>query len=150
MIFQIEKFQDYSATVSVLIHNTENKDTVLSKLSSVFGIEFNNKVLETVTEGHWKNEISLIKIELDELQTRSVLEKVFCTLSILDRNAISDSLNRSTDEKENFYLRRDKQNLCIGKITISDKDSIKLKFKPKNKYKQNNKLNQLEKRTLKG
>lgn len=77
MIFQIEKFQDYSATVSVLIHNTENKDTVLSKLSSVFGIEFNNKVLETVTEGHWKNEISLIKIELDELQTRSVLEKVF-------------------------------------------------------------------------
>ena len=77
MIFQIEKFQDYSATVSVLIHNTENKDTVLSKLSSVFGIEFNNKVLETVTEGHWKNEISLIKIELTNCKQQAYWRKFF-------------------------------------------------------------------------
>jgi RNA binding exosome subunit len=143
MIFQIENFQDYSAAISVLIHSTENKDKILSKISSAFGIQFeNNKFDEIVTEGHWKNEISLIKIELDETQTRIVLEKVYRNLSILDRNIISESFRRSTDEKENFYLRLDKQNICNGKIALSDKDSIKLKFKPKNRYKQYNKINQ--------
>jgi len=143
MIFQIENFQDYSATISVLIHCTENKDNILSKISSAFSIQFEiDKVEELVTEGHWKNEISLINIELDESQTRTVLEKIYRTLSTLDRNTIADSLRRSTDEKENFYLRLDKQNMCIGKITLSDKDSIKLKFKPKNRYSQYRKINQ--------
>lgn len=143
MIFQIENFQDYSATISVLIHTTESKDKILSKISSAFGIQFeNNKFEEIVTEGHWKNEISLIKIELDETQTRNVIEKVYRNLSIIDRNTISESFRRSTDERENFYLRLDKQNICNGKITLSDKDSIKLKLKPKNRYKQYNKNNQ--------
>jgi hypothetical protein len=39
-------------------------------------------------------------------------------------------LEYSVDEKNNLYLRIDKQSLCEGKIALSDQDSIKIKFKP--------------------
>jgi hypothetical protein len=35
-----------------------------------------------------------------------------------------------SDEKGNFYLRLDKQRMCQGKISLSEADAVRIRFRP--------------------
>jgi RNA binding exosome subunit len=98
------------------------------------------KILVSSAEGHWGNEISLIKADCDHKESNVLLEKIITGLKIGEKKYLLQSISKSFDEKDNFYIRLNKQSMCKGAISLSEHDSIRIRFKPIKEFNQNNKF----------
>ena len=134
----IETLDLAGATISVVLHATEDKDKVKSKIIQVFNLN-STKFEEIESRGHWGNEISLLNLSLEQTEAGQLIRKIYSLLDKTGKNDFLNSLLQSVDEKNNLYLRIDKQKLCSDHLALSDKDSIKIKFKPLKTFKQGNK-----------
>ena len=108
-------------------------------MSDVFSIA-KEKILVSSAEGHWGNEISLIKVHCDHKESHVLLSRIIANLKIAEKKYLLQSISNSFDEKDNFYIRLNKQSMCKGSISLSEHDSIRLRFKPIKEFNQNNKF----------
>lgn len=125
------------ATISVVIHATEDKDNVISKIIKVLSLN-SARFQEFNTRGHWGNQIVLLKLSLGQTLAGKILKTIYTSLGDNKKTAFLSSLEQSIDEKYNLYVRIDKQSICREEISLSDQDSIKIKFRP-SKFRQSNK-----------
>jgi RNA binding exosome subunit len=91
--------------------------------------DLKEKFEEIEYEGHWGNKISRLTTVINKKDTQILIEKIFKKLSFLDRENLLLNLDKHIDEKGNLYLRLDKQRICKNKISLSDTEGIKIKFK---------------------
>ncbi len=125
------------ATISFVIHATEDKDKVISKIVKVLSLN-SERFQEFNTKGHWGNQIVMLNLSLGHTHAGRIIRTVYTSLDDNNKNTFSSSLEQSIDEKHNLYVRIDKQSICRGEISLSDQDSIKIKFRP-SKFRQSNK-----------
>jgi RNA binding exosome subunit len=125
------------ATISVVIHVTEDKDKVISKIVKVLSIN-SARFQEFNTRGHWGNQIILLNLSLGQTLAGKILKTIYTSLGNNKKTAFLSSLEQSIDEKYNLHVRIDKQSICREEISLSDQDSIKIKFRP-SKFRQSNK-----------
>jgi RNA-binding protein len=118
-----------SASVSVVLHATEDYEKVKFNIIKVFNLT-SNRFEESFTRGHWGNEICLLNLSVDHIEAGQLIRKIYDMLNKNDKVSLLNLLDHLVDEKNNLHLRIDKQRLCEGKIALSDQDSIKIKFKP--------------------
>jgi len=57
------------------------------------------------------------------------MEWLAAELSFVDKKNLLDNLEQYIDEKGNLHLRLDKQRMCKNKISLSDTEGVKIKFK---------------------
>jgi RNA binding exosome subunit len=126
-------------TIHVVVHATEDIAKILSKMNELFSIP-KDKFLISQTRGHWGNEISLLKADCDHKESNDLLGRIISLLRTNEKNYLLHSISDSFDEKDNFYIRLDKQDMCNGIISLSDHDSIRIRFKPIKDFNQNNKF----------
>ena len=125
----------FAADVSVIIHATENKNKILESICSIFSIDA-NRFSHTELVGHWGNRISLLTGSLESVEANRLLQKILLSLSSVEKNQLLTS-HSFIDEKGNLYLRLDKQRICQKRISLSETDSIRLRFKPARQFKVN-------------
>lgn len=125
------------ATISVVIHATEDKDKVISKIVKVLSLN-SARFQEFNTRGHWGNQIVLLNLSLGQTLAGKILKTIYTSLGNNKKTTFLSSLEQSIDEKYNLYIRIDKQSICREEISLSDQDSIKIKFRP-SKFRQSNK-----------
>lgn len=125
------------ATISVVIHATEDKDKVISKIVKVLSLN-SARFQEFNTRGHWGNQIVLLNLSLGQTLAGKILKTIYTSLGNNKKTDFLSSLEQSIDEKYNLYVRIDKQSICREEISLSDQDSIKIKFRP-SKFRQSNK-----------
>ena len=125
------------ATISVVIHATEDKDKVISKIVKVLSLN-SARFQEFNTRGHWGNQIILLNLSLGQTLAGKILNTIYTSLGNNKKTAFLSSLEQSIDEKYNLHVRIDKQSICREEISLSDQDSIKIKFRP-SKFRQSNK-----------
>ncbi len=125
------------ATISVVIHATEDKDKVISKIVKVLSLN-SARFQEFNTRGHWGNQIVLLNLSLGQTLAGKILKTIYTSLGNNKKTTFLSSLEQSIDEKYNLYVRIDKQSICREEISLSDQDSIKIKFRP-SKFRQSNK-----------
>ena len=125
------------ATISVVIHATEDKDKVISKIVKVLSLN-SARFQEFNTRGHWGNQIVLLNLSLGQTLAGKILKTIYTSLGNNKKTAFLSSLEQSIDEKYNLYVRIDKQSICREEISLSDQDSIKIKFRP-SRFRQSNK-----------
>ena len=123
----------------MVAHATEDIQKIITKMHDVFLIP-TEKFLISKAEGHWGNEISIIGAECDHNESGALLERIISRLKIGEKNFLLGSISDSFDEKNNFYIRLNKQSLCKGIISLSERDSIRIRFKPIKEFNQNNKF----------
>ncbi|MGI0021703.1 MAG: RNA-binding domain-containing protein [Nitrososphaeraceae archaeon] len=123
----------------MVAHATEDIQKILTKMHEVFLIP-TEKFLISKAEGHWGNEISVIRTECDHNESSALLERIISRLKIGEKNFLLGSISDSFDEKNNFYIRLSKQSVCKGIISLSEHDSIRIRFKPIKEFNQNNKF----------
>ena len=123
----------------MVAHATEDIQKIITKMHDVFLIP-TEKFLISKAEGHWGNEISVIRAECDHNESSALLERIISRLKIGEKNFLLGSISDSFDEKNNFYIRLNKQSLCKGIISLSERDSIRMRFKPIKEFNQNNKF----------
>ncbi|HET7147206.1 MAG TPA: RNA-binding domain-containing protein [Candidatus Nitrosopolaris sp.] len=114
-----------AAEISIIVHATEDKDKILEQLDSTLSVSPDSFSIG-FAEGHWGNKIVLLTSVLDKKEANYLYVKIRSCLSDNDVALLSNFY----DEKGNLFVRLDKQRVCSGKVSLSEADSVRIKFKP--------------------
>ncbi len=122
-----------SAELNVIVHATEDKDIIIDSIKNVLSLD-TEKIEITNSEGHWGNQILLMKLMVFGHNSSDLIKKIVQGLGYYDKENLS-KIENFVDEKGYLYIRLDKQKLCRKKIRLGEIDSIRLRFKPVRKFK---------------
>ncbi len=128
-----------SAEINIVVHATENENKILHSLYDILSIP-SEKFTSLVSDGHWGNKISVLTATIDGQVAKELILKIICMLNSVDRYHLSNFFDKYVDEKGNLYIRLDKQRICKGRISLSDSDSIRIRFRPIRRYKPSSNL----------
>lgn len=123
-----------AAEVNLLLHATEDGGKVLQSIQDLLSVP-SERFSSTPSEGHYKNKILLHKAMLSSQEAGELALRIMSLLNSSDRERLSSALAEYSDEKGNLYLRLDKQRICQGKVSLSETDAIRIRFKPVKRYK---------------
>lgn len=123
-----------SAEINVLVHATENENKILHSINNVLSVSA-EKFSHSVSEGHWGNRILLLTAIIDGQSAKDLVVKIMSSLNSNDKHLLSNLFDKYIDEKGNLYIRLDKQRICNGKVSLSESDSIRVRFRPVRRYK---------------
>jgi RNA binding exosome subunit len=115
--------------IDIVVHATEDKQRITNSVLSTLEISHPNKFEEIEYEGHWGNKILRLTAELKKKDAQTLIKKNLMSLSFVDKKNLLDNLEQYIDEKGNLHLRLDKQRMCKNKISLSDTEGVKIKFK---------------------
>jgi RNA binding exosome subunit len=122
-----------AAEVNLLLHATEDGSKVLQTIQNLLSIP-PERFSSAPSEGHYKNKILLLKAILSSQEAGELALRIMSLLNSSDRERLSSALPEYSDEKGNLYLRLDKQRICQGKVSLSETDAIRIRFKPVKRY----------------
>jgi RNA-binding protein len=128
-----------TTSIHIVAHATEDIPKLSSRINALFSIPM-EKFVTSQTRGHWGNEITLIRADCDPDESFALLRTIILKMNQAEKNNLLHNISTSFDEKDNFYLRLNKQSMCRGIISISEHDSIRIKFKPAKEFNKNNKF----------
>ena len=128
-----------SAEINIVVHATENEKKILHSLYDILSIPA-EKFTSSVSDGHWGNKISILTATIDGQVAKELILKIISLLNSVDRYHLSNFFDKYVDEKGNLYVRLDKQRICKGRISLSDMDSIRIRFRPVKRYKPSSNL----------
>ncbi len=114
------------AQVDILIHATEDGDRILKSFLRLFGIK-EYKLFRYDLTGHYKNPLTLYKLRIRGIEARKLLENILKKLDEVDREYLFINLDEYIDRRK-FYLRLEKNSICIGKVRLVNRDPIKIVF----------------------
>lgn len=122
-----------AAEVDLLLHATEDSGKVLQSIQDTLAVP-SERFSASPSEGHYKNKILLLKAMLASQEAGELALRIMSRLNSSDREHLSSSLDEYSDEKGHLYLRLDKQRVCQGKVSLSETDAIRIRFKPVKRY----------------
>ncbi len=123
-----------AAEINLVLHATEDEGRVLKAIEDVLLVQ-PKRFSSSHSEGHFKNRIVLQKAILSSIEAGSLAKRVISLLSSTDREHLSRFLHEYSDERGNLYIRLDKQRICQGRVSLSETDAIRIRFKPVKRYK---------------
>ena len=123
-----------AAEINLVLHATEDGIKVLQAIEDALLVP-TNRFTSSSSEGHFKNKILLQKAILSSEEAGSLAKRVVSLLNSADRERLSRLLHEYSDERGNLYIRLDKQGICQGRLSLSEGDAIRIRFKPVKRYK---------------
>ena len=122
------------AEINIVLHATEDQGRVLKAIEDVLLVP-SERFSSSPSEGHYKNKILLQRAILSSHEAGSLAKRVISLLNSADREHLSRLVHEYSDEKGNLYIRLDKQRMCQGRVSLSETDAIRIRFKPVKRYK---------------
>jgi len=119
-----------SIEITWMIHVTEDGEKVVKKMVELLSLSDDN-IKSSNLEGHFGNPILLYKARLIGPEANKFVHTLFSSLSDIEKEMLEHDLSKHLDEYGALYIRIDKQLLCEGKISLSEKGAIRIKLKPK-------------------
>lgn len=123
-----------AAEINLVLHATEDEDRVLKAIEDVLQVQ-SKRFSSSYSEGHFKNRIVLQKAILSSQEAGSLAKRIISLLNSTERGHLSRLVHEYSDEKGNLYIRLDKQRICQGRVSLSESDAIRIRFKPVKRYK---------------
>jgi RNA binding exosome subunit len=123
------------AEVSLVLHATEDGGKVLQAIHDVLRVP-PERFSSSASEGHYKNKIQLFRGMLSSQEAGDLARRIISSLNSADREQLSRFVHQYSDEKGNLYIRLDKQGVCQGRVSLSETDAIRTRFRPVRRYKQ--------------
>jgi RNA binding exosome subunit len=123
-----------AAEINIVLHATEDEGRVLKAIEDVLLVP-SERFSSSPSEGHYKNRILLQRAILSSHEAGSLAKRVISLLNSADREHLSRLVHEYSDEKGNLYIRLDKQRMCQGRVSLSETDAIRIRFKPVKRYK---------------
>jgi RNA binding exosome subunit len=123
-----------AAEINIVLHATEDEGRVLKAIEDVLLVP-SERFSSSPSEGHYKNKILLQRAILSSQEAGSLAKRVISLLNSADREHLSRLVHEYSDEKGNLYIRLDKQRMCQGRVSLSETDAIRIRFKPVKRYK---------------
>jgi hypothetical protein len=118
--------------ISAIAHATEDVRKVEAAVQHVLPerhrstIQFTRRYLE----GHHGNEIVTVSAKVsDPRVVEEIGSRIGQLLGPTDRNLLSKSLETYLDDEGNLFLRFNKQEAFLGRLTIEQEDPIRVRMK---------------------
>ncbi|QQG49435.1 MAG: hypothetical protein HY247_03795 [archaeon] len=118
-----------SVEASYILHATEDEEKVRSALAKLLGVDV-EPVLEEL-EGHYGNPVRMASVHLTGDEATAAFRSVVRGLSPAARADLVSSLSVRVDEHSSLFIRVDKQGLVSGIAALGDRDTVRLKVKPR-------------------
>ncbi|MDQ3835385.1 MAG: hypothetical protein M3270_00415 [Thermoproteota archaeon] len=123
-----------AAEINLVLHATEDENRVLRAIEDILLVP-TKRFMRSSSEGHYKNKIILLKAILSSHEAASLAKRMISLLNSSDREHLSRLADEYSDEKGNLYIRLDKQRMCQGRLSLSETDAIRVRFKPVRRFK---------------
>ncbi|MHA7733974.1 RNA-binding domain-containing protein [Nitrosopumilus sp. S6] len=112
-------------TIDAIVHATEDVSKIFQSFEILELKEEDFAVTETT--GHFDNPILMIHAKILKKQALNFLKKLVELLPPQQIDELIDEIEERTVDSR-FHMRLDKQELVKGNVTISEKDTIKIKI----------------------
>lgn len=107
-----------------LCHTTEDLSKVKEAMTNVLG---DSELRITKTEGHHGNPITILESAVNEMKR---ISEFFTKIDDHDLSVIEDTLETRVDDGCNLFLKIDKQEAFLGKVTLCHgDDAISLRIR---------------------
>ncbi|WP_455278016.1 RNA-binding domain-containing protein [[Eubacterium] cellulosolvens] len=121
-----------SIELSAIAHATESLEAVEKAMRNVLPPEIydNKQFTRRYLKGHHGNPITTLNLNIikkDEIKL--ILENVFQLMDQAEKDKLKLEFENFLDDKENLYIRLDKQEAFGGTFTLASKDPVRLKIK---------------------
>ncbi len=121
-----------SAEISAIAHATEDEEKVAHAIKNTLPDELRGEIpLRKVhMMGHHKNPITSLNVRIANKRiVEQILQHIGQRLTSLDRVALSQEFASSIDDKNNLYLRFDKQAAYLGNLRLRQEDPVRIRIK---------------------
>ena len=112
--------------IDAIIHATEDISKIFQSFKDILEIDEESFII-TETEGYFENPIIMLNAKLVKKQAKAFMKKFLKLLSINQINQLIEEIEERTADSK-FHLRLDKQELIKGAVTLSEKDTIKIRI----------------------
>ena len=112
-------------TIDVIVHATEDVSKIFQSFELLNLKEDDFTIQETF--GYFENPIIMLNAKIIKKQAQNFMKKLLELLSDDQINRLIEEIEERTKDSK-FHLRLDKQEIIKGNITISEKDTIKMKI----------------------
>lgn len=117
------------AEISYIVHSTESYEKILESIARVLGIDVRRaSVTRMDVSGHYGNPLTYVKMKLQPDMAEKVLRRILEMLPSYDKLDLLNNLD-SYMEGSKLYLRLDKQGMCIGRVSLSEADAVRIVFR---------------------
>jgi len=113
-------------TVEIIVHATEDLKTILDAFEKLFEIKEEGFSKKNLT-GHFENPITMLNAKITKTKAENFIKKLVMKIpkGQLDE-LIGDLENRI--QNSSLHVRLGKQDLIQGRVSLQEKDVIKLKI----------------------
>jgi len=131
---EVDSIKFAGAEINLVLHATEDEGKVLKAIEETLMVPA-TRFSRSSSEGHYKNKILLQKAILSSKEASLLAKRIISLLNSADREHLSSLIDAYADEKGNLYLRLDKQRICQGRVSLSEADAVRIRFKPIRRFK---------------
>jgi RNA binding exosome subunit len=115
--------------VLCFVHATESEEKILDAIRSVLSLKESPKLEQL--EGHFGNEIKRLKYEITGEEATHLFTRLLDMMPPQEKSTLISKIPVLLDEQGVLYLRFDKQELIRGRLSLSEKDVIRIRVKAK-------------------
>ncbi len=113
-------------TLDIIVHATEDISKIFKAFEDTLELEEEDFTIRE-TSGHYENPILLVNTKIVKKQAQIFMKRFLGLLSNEQINGLIDEIEERTVDSR-FHMRLDKQDLINGILTISEKDTVKIKI----------------------
>ena len=113
-------------TIDVIIHATEDISKIFQSFEDVLELRKEDFTI-TETVGHFDNPIVLLNAKIQKKQAQNFMNILLKSLPNEKINELIEEIEERTVDSR-FHMRLDKQELIKGNLSVSEKDTIKIKI----------------------
>ncbi|WP_455369784.1 RNA-binding domain-containing protein [[Eubacterium] cellulosolvens] len=121
-----------SIEMSAIAHATESIEAVEKSIRNILPSEIHDSLQFTrrYLKGHHGNPITTLNLNIKAKdETRLILENLFRLMDQTEKDKLILQFENFLDDKENLYIRLDKQEAFRGKVTLTSKDPVRIKIR---------------------
>lgn len=117
--------RDIGINIDVIVHATESLEKIYGSFEDMFGIR-RDKFEVRHTTGHFDNQIILLSANIVMDAASKVVTRLASDIATHEKEAILESINDDADD--GIYVRLDKQDFVLGKISLGQQNAIKFRI----------------------
>lgn len=118
--------QRLEVDIQVIVHATEDLEKILGAFEETFGINRDEFESQNLT-GHFENPITLLHSKIKKKKAHAFVEKMVAGMPKEQIDSVIQDLENRYDDST-LHLRISKQDLIRGRITLSDREPVKVKI----------------------
>lgn len=118
--------QRLEVDIQVIVHATEDLEKILGAFDETFGVGRDEFESQSLT-GHFENPITLLHSKIKKKKARAFVAKMIASMPKEQVDSVIQDLENRYDDST-LHLRISKQDLIRGKVTLSDREPVKVKI----------------------